>query len=126
MNQEIARRGPNFMVEFEAEIQETLSVSRYIRGNRRLRAKRTDLHKSLVNEKRGQERSKARYLEDGLHLVELGPGMFSCEHLDDQAPNAPYISLLCVRDLFDNLGGHPINRALERRTVQSIPWHEVF
>ena len=51
MNQEIARRGPNFVVEFEAEIQETLSVSRYVRGDWRLRAKRTDLHESLVNEK---------------------------------------------------------------------------
>lgn len=54
MQQEIARSGPNFMVEFEAEVQETLRVSRYVRGNRRLRAKRTDLYKSLVNEKRSK------------------------------------------------------------------------
>jgi hypothetical protein len=52
--------------------------------------------------------------------------MLSCKHLDDQAPDAPYISLLRVRDLFDNLGGHPIDRALERRTVQAIPRHEIF
>ncbi len=43
--------------------------------------------------------------------------MLSCKHLDDQAPNAPYISLLRVRDLLDDFGGHPIDRALERRTV---------
>ena len=54
MQQEIARSGPNFMVEFEAEVQETLRVSRYVRGNRRLRAKRTDLYKLLVNEKRSK------------------------------------------------------------------------
>ena len=54
MQQEIARSGPNFMVEFEAEVQETLRVSRYVGGNRRLRAKRTDLYKSLVNEKRSK------------------------------------------------------------------------
>ena len=75
---------------------------------------------------RGQKRSETGYLEDGLHLVELSPRMLSCKHLDDQAPNAPYISLLRVRNLFDNFGGHPINRTLERRTVQSISWHEIF
>ena len=52
--------------------------------------------------------------------------MLSCKHLDDQAPNAPYISLLRVRDLFDNLGGHPVDRALERGAVQAISWQEIF
>lgn len=52
--------------------------------------------------------------------------MLSCKHLDDQAPDTPYIGFLRVRDLFDNLRGHPIDRALERRTVQAIPGHEVF
>ena len=49
------------------------------------------------------------HLEDGLHLVKLGPGMLPGEHLDDQAPDAPYIGLLRVRDLLDDLGGHPID-----------------
>ena len=84
------------------------------------------IYTSRWSTKRGQKLFEARYLEDGLHLIELGPGMFSRKHLDDQAPNAPYISLLCVRDLFDNLRCHPIDRALERRTVQSIPGHEIL
>lgn len=57
------------------------------------------------------------YLEDGLHLVELSPGVLSCEHLDDQTTDAPYISLLGVCDLSDHLGSHPIDGALEGRTV---------
>lgn len=52
--------------------------------------------------------------------------MIAREHLDDQAPNAPYIGFLRVRDLLDNLWCHPIDRALERRTVQAISWQEVF
>lgn len=52
--------------------------------------------------------------------------MLTCEHLDDQAPNAPYIGLLRVCDLFDNLWGHPIDRALKRGTVQAISWQEIF
>ena len=52
--------------------------------------------------------------------------MLSRKHLDDQAPNAPYISFLRIRDLFDNLWGHPIDGALERRTVQAISWQEIF
>ena len=68
----------------------------------------------------------ARYLEDGLHLVELSPGMLSREHLDDQATDAPYISLLRVCDLFDDFWSHPIDGALEGRTVKAIPWHEIL
>lgn len=66
------------------------------------------------------------YLEDGLHLVELSPGVFSRKHLDDQAPDAPYVGLLRVCHLFDDFGSHPIDRALERRTMQAVPWHEVW
>jgi len=51
--------------------------------------------------------------------------MLPGEHLDDQAPDAPYIGLLRVRDLLDDLGGHPIDRTLQRRTMQAIPWHEI-
>lgn len=69
--------------------------------------------------------AKNEYLEDGLHLVELSPGMLSREHLNDQAPDAPYVGLLRIRNLFDDFGSHPIDRALERRTMQAIPWHEV-
>jgi hypothetical protein len=60
---------------------------------------------------------KNGYLEDGLHLVELSPGMLSREHLNDQAPNTPYVGLLSICDLFDDFGSHPIDRALERRTM---------
>jgi len=78
------------MVELEAQIQEILGVGRNVRGDRGLGAERTNL-------------------EDGLHLVKLGPGMLPGEHLDDQAPDAPYVGLLRVRDLLDDLGGHPID-----------------
>jgi len=86
------------MVELKAQVQEALGVGRDVGGYGGLRAERTDL-------------------EDGLHLVELSPGVFSREHLDDQAPDAPYVGLLRVRHLFDDFGSHPIDRALERRTV---------
>jgi hypothetical protein len=43
------------MVEFEAEVQEDLGVSRNVRGDRGLGAKRADLQKMLVNERRGQK-----------------------------------------------------------------------
>jgi hypothetical protein len=59
----------------------------------------------------------ARYLEDGLHLVELSPGMLSSKHLDDQATDAPYISLFRVSDLSYNFWSHPIDGALEGRSV---------
>jgi hypothetical protein len=58
-----------------------------------------------------------KYLEDGLPLVELGPGVLSRKHLDDQAPDAPYVGLFGVCDLLDDFGSHPINRALERGTI---------
>jgi len=61
--------------------------------------------------------ARATHLEDGLHLIELSPGMLACKHLDDQAPDAPNVCLLRVRDLFDDLGGHPVDRTLERRTM---------
>lgn len=43
--------------------------------------------------------------------------MLSREHLDDQTPDAPYVGLLGICDLFDDFGSHPIDRALERRTM---------
>jgi len=106
MDQEVSCRWPNFMVELEAQVQEVLGVSRYVRGDGRLRTEGTNL-------------------EDCLHLVELSPGMLSCEHLDNQATDAPYISLFRVCDLFDNFWSHPIDGALEGRTVKAIPWHEI-
>ena len=82
---------------------------------------------SVTQEMRGSKGAKrGSYLEDGLHLVELSPGVFSREHLDDQASDAPYVGLLRVCYLFDNFGSHPIDRALERRTMQAVPWHEVW
>ena len=44
------------MVEFEAEVQETLGVSRNVRGDWGFRRKRTDLHrrKTLVSERGGR------------------------------------------------------------------------
>ena len=52
MYQKISRRWPNFMVEFEAEVQEALGVSRNVRGYWGFRRKRTDLHhKTLVSER---------------------------------------------------------------------------
>jgi hypothetical protein len=44
------------MVEFEAEVQETLGVSRNVRGNWGFRRKGTDLHhKTLVSERGGRK-----------------------------------------------------------------------
>lgn len=53
-----------------------------------------------------------QYLENGLHLIQLSPGVLSCKHLNNQTTDTPYVSLLRVRDLFDDLGGHPVDRAL--------------
>jgi hypothetical protein len=103
------------MVELEAQIQEVLSVSRYVRGDGRLRTGGTDLDRMSAT--KGEMVICGPYLEDGLHLVELGPGVLSCEHLDDQTTDAPYISLLSVCDLSDDFGSHPIDGALEGRTV---------
>lgn len=112
------------MVELKAQVQEALGVGRDVGGYGGLRAERTDLQttKTSVSHTRGREGSndaatRETYLEDGLHLVELSPGVFSREHLDDQAPDAPYVGLLRVRHLFDDFGSHPIDRALERRTM---------
>lgn len=38
----------------------------------------------------------ATYLEDGLHLRELGEWMLTCEHFDDKASNTPNIRLASV------------------------------
>jgi hypothetical protein len=44
------------MVEFEAEVQEILGVSRNVRGDWGFRRRRTDLHhKTLVSERGGQK-----------------------------------------------------------------------
>lgn len=44
------------MVVFEAEVQETLAVSRNVRGDWGFRRRRTDLrHKTLVSERGGQK-----------------------------------------------------------------------
>ena len=43
------------MVELEAKVQEILGVSRNVRGDWRFRRKGTDLHKTLVSERRGQK-----------------------------------------------------------------------
>jgi len=110
------------MVELKAQVQEALGVGRDVGGYGGLRAERTNLHHEDVSTHEGRERVRMMrwresYLEDGLHLVELSPGVFSREHLDDQAPDAPYVGLLRVCHLFDDFGSHPIDRALERRTM---------
>jgi hypothetical protein len=57
-------------------------------------------------------RPDKRYLENGLHLIQLSPGVLSRKHLDDQTTNTPYVGFLRVRDLLDHLGGHPVDGAL--------------
>jgi hypothetical protein len=106
------------MVVLKAQIQEILSINRYVRGDGWLRTGRTNLGiMSATKGKLGGRIRYAPYLEDGLHLVELGPRMLSSEHLDDQATDAPYISLFRVCYLSYNFWGHPIDGALEGRSV---------
>ena len=52
------------------------------------------------------------YLEDGLHLTQLRPRVFASQHLDNQAPHAPYVCFTCVRRLFHNFRRHPEHGAL--------------
>lgn len=48
------------MVEFEAEVQEILGVSRNVTGDWGFRRRRTDLHhKMLISERGGQKLSEA-------------------------------------------------------------------
>ena len=72
------------------------------------------------------EKSDGSHLEDGLHLGELGPRMFSRKHFHNQAANTPNIGFLCVASLFDNLWCHPENRALQRWSVDAISSKEFF
>lgn len=53
------------------------------------------------------------YLENGLHLTELRPRMFTSQHLDDQASHAPDVCFARVRRLFYDFGCHPKNGALQ-------------
>lgn len=112
------------MVELKAQVQEALRVGRDVGRYWGLRAERTDLrhvdvsHPNPRGKREGSNDAMGEsYLEDGLHLVELSPGVFSREHLDDQTPDAPYVGLLRVCHLLDDFGSHPIDRALERRAM---------
>jgi hypothetical protein len=57
------------------------------------------------------------YLENSLHLRELGEWVLAREHFDNETAKTPNICLARVRGLLDNLGGHPEYRALQRRTM---------
>jgi hypothetical protein len=57
------------------------------------------------------------YFEDGLHLGQLRPRVFSGKHFNHQATHAPYVRFVSVGCLFHNLRCHPKHRSLQRRPV---------
>lgn len=65
------------------------------------------------------------YLEDGLHLGELGPWMLTRQHLYHQAPDTPDISFASVSSLFHHFRCHPEDGTLKRGSMCSVPRHEV-
>ena len=65
------------------------------------------------------------YLEDGLHLRELRPGMFACQHLDNKATDTPDVGFLRICCLLDDFRCHPEHRSLQRRPVCSVTREQV-
>lgn len=65
------------------------------------------------------------YLEDGLHLRELRPGMFACQHLDNKATDTPDVGFLRICGLLDDFRCHPEHRSLQRRPVCSVTREQV-
>lgn len=99
MLQQLIRVGSHLMLRLERLLQEVFALGRDVRGYRRFRG--------------GPD------LEDGLHLVERRIRMVAREHLDDEAPDAPDICFARVAYLLDDFGRHPVDGALQGRTMSA-------
>ena len=53
------------------------------------------------------------YLEDGLHLGELSPRVFTSQHLNYQTTHTPDVSFLRIGGLLDDFRRHPEDRTLK-------------
>ena len=105
------------MVDLEGLLEEVSSFRRDITGDGwpcRARANLMDTRKYLVVATHHMETA---YLENSLHLRELGERVLAREHFDNEASKTPNIRLARVRGLLDNLGSHPEYGALQRWSV---------
>ena len=98
MLQQLARAGSRLMIQLETPLQERLRV-------------RIDIPRNGRGSVTGAD------LEDGLHLVELCPGVLAREHLYDETADGPDVGFLGVGGLFDYFGRHPEDGTLEGGTV---------
>jgi len=114
---QFVRRGTECMVNLEGLLEEGSSLWGDITGDGwpcRARANLVDACKQPVVATCYMETA---YLENSLHLRELGEWVLAREHFDNEAAKTPNIRLACVRGLLDDLGGHPEHGALQRRPM---------
>lgn len=111
---------PLLVVVLERALQEVDSVRRDVVRDVWAAGGRADLGGVSVMAIAYLVASYATYLEDSLHGVQRAKRRDAREHFHHETSDTPDVGLKRVRRLLDDLGGHPVDRALEGYAVRAV------